>query len=199
MDNELLIRRAAKGDTAAFEQLVTPHEAMVWRACYHYMGNTEDAKDAAQETMLKAWRSIGGYRGETSISSWLYRIAISCCTDALRRRKTRPSESMDALMEAGYDPKDDAPQPDAAVLASENRQAVRQALTQLPEDMRAALVMSAVEGRSYEEIAQIAGVAVGTIKSRINRARTKLSELLSENREQSAASSVKSSKRRDHR
>lgn len=199
MENELLVRRAAKGDTAAFEQLVTPHEAMVWRACYHYMGNTEDAKDAAQDTMLKAWRSIGQYRGEASLSSWLYRIAISCCTDALRRRKSRPSESMDALTETGYDPKDDAPQPDAEVLEAEKRREVRQALTQLPEDMRVALVMSAVEGRSYEEIAEVTAVAVGTVKSRINRARARLSEILSETREQSDASSVKSSKRRDHR
>lgn len=198
--DELLLRRAQKGDTAAFEQLVTPLEDMVWRTCYHYMGNVEDAKDAAQETMLKAWRAIGSYRADAALSTWLYRVAASCCTDLLRKRKARPAASLDELHEAGFDPpQSPAQQPETAVLESERRRDVRRALNDLPDDQRIALVMSAVEGHSYDEIAQVQGIAVGTVKSRINRARTRLAEILSGSVEQSASGRVQQSRRRDNR
>lgn len=199
MENELLVRRAVNGDTAAFEALVTPHEAMVWRTCWHYMNNTQDAQDAVQETMLKAWRSLQSWRGDASLSTWLYRIAVSCCLDLLRRRKARPGESMDALQEAGFEPTDPSPGPEASVEAYDRRQALRAALARLPEEQRIALVMTAVEGHSYEEAAAMLGVAVGTVKSRINRARSRLQEILSETWEQSGAARVKQIRRRDDR
>jgi len=176
--DELILRRAQKGDTAAFEQLITPYEQLVWRVCWHYIHHTEDARDCAQEAMVKAWRALPRYRQECSLETWLYRIAASCCLDFLRRQKRRAAESTDALAESGFDPADPAPQPEETILRRDEKQQLRNAMDQLPEDMRTALILSAVEGRKYEEIAQITGVAAGTVKSRINRARQKLTEIL---------------------
>lgn len=195
MINELLLRRARSGDARAFEQLVTPLEGTVWRVCWHYMNQYEDAQDAAQETMLKAWRSIGDFRGDAKLETWLYRLAVNCCLDALRRKKLRAAESSDDLHDAGYEPVDPAPQPEQRALQNEMHGELRQALTQLPEEQRTALILSAVEGRSYEEIAAITGTAMGTVKSRINRARNSLATMLGR-REQSAGSNVQESRRR---
>ena len=193
--DELILRRAQKGDTAAFEQLITPHEQLVWRVCWHYTHNTEDAKDCAQEAMVKAWRSLPQYRQDCALETWLYRIASSCCVDFLRRQKRRAAESTDALAESGFDPADPAPQPDETALRRDAAQQLYQAIDQLPGDMRTALILSAVEGRKYEEIAQITGVAAGTVKSRINRARQKLKEILT-SREHSASRAVQHDERR---
>lgn len=110
--DELILRRAQKGDASAFEQLVTPYEQMIWRVCWHYLHHREDAMDCAQEVMLKAWRSIGQYRQDCGFSSWLYRIAGSVCIDFLRKQKRMvDSDSMDAMAENGFEPVDDSPTP----------------------------------------------------------------------------------------
>lgn len=196
MQDELMLRKAQKGDAAAFEQLVGPHEQLLWRTCWHMMGNMEDAKDALQETMLKAWRSIGAYRGDASLSTWLYRIAASCCMDAMRRQKVRRAESMDAMREGGFEPQDPGPGPEEQTEQQERRRELREALAQLTEDQRAVLVLTAVEGRSYEETAEALGVAVGTVKSRCNRARTRLTEILQKKTEQNGAACVQTGRRR---
>lgn len=193
--DELILRRAQKGDTAAFEQLITPHEQLVWRVCWHYTHHMEDARDCAQEAMVKAWRSLPQYRQDCALETWLYRIAASCCLDFLRRQKRRAAESTDALAESGFDPADPSPQPEETAIRHDEKQLLRQAVDQLPVDMRTALILSAVEGRKYEEIAQITGVAAGTVKSRINRARQKLVEIL-QSREQSGVHAVQHSERR---
>ena len=182
-----MLRRAQDGDTRAFEALVTPLEGMVWRVCFHMMGNTADAEDAAQDAMLRAWRGLPGYNGRAEFSSWLYRVAVTACLDALRRRKARPAASLDALGEAGFDPPDAAPLPEEAVLHHERQEDLRRALSRLPEDQRVPLVLYAVEGRPYEEIGELLGLPAGTVKSRISRAREKLSELFDENGNKSAS------------
>ncbi len=193
--DELILRRAHKGDTAAFEQLITPYEQLVWRVCWHYTHHREDAQDCAQEAMVKAWRSLPQYRQDCSLETWLYRIAASCCIDFLRRKKRTAAESADQLAENGFDPADPAPQPEETAIRSDEKQQLRSALDQLPIDMRTALILSAVEGRKYDEIARITGVAEGTVKSRINRARQKLAEILSR-REQNGISAVQPYERR---
>lgn len=195
MTDELMLRRARNGDAHAFEELITPLEGQIWRLCWHYMGNREDAQDAAQETMLKAWRSLSSFRGDSKWETWVYRLCVNCCLDALRKRKLRRTESADALQENGFDAPDDAPRPDEQVLNSEHREELREALSALPEEQRTALILSAVEGKSYEDVADITGVAVGTVKSRINRARTKLMEMLKK-REQNDGSVVQMDERR---
>lgn len=199
MQDELTLRRAQSGDTAAFEQLVTPHEEMLWRLCWRMMGNTEDARDALQETMVKAWRSLAGYRADAALSTWLYRVAVSCCTDLQRKRKLRQASSVEALHDAGFDPPDPAPGPETQLEQRDRREQVRRALAMLPEDQRTVLVLTAVEGRSYEETAAILGVAMGTVKSRCNRARAKLAEILSQGAEQTHTARVKADRRRDDR
>ena len=193
--DELTLRRAQRGDTSAFEQLVTPHEQLVWRVCWHFTHHTQDAQDCAQEAMVKAWRALPSYRQDCSLETWLYRIATSCCIDFLRRKKRTAAQSADQLAEAGFDPADPAPQPEETAIRQDEKQQIRQALAELPADMRTALILSAVEGRKYEEIAAITGVAAGTVKSRINRARQKLAEILTR-REQSGLNAVQHVERR---
>lgn len=197
--DELTLRRAQQGDTAAFERLVTPYEGYIWRVCWHYINHHEDARDCAQEAMVKAWKALPSYRGECALETWLYRIAASCCLDHLRRQKRHAAESTEALGESGFDPADPSPQPEETAIANDDKARLRAAITQLPEDMRTALILSTIEGRKYEEIAELTGAAVGTVKSRINRARLRLAEILSEKTEQSAAKRVQSSERRADR
>ena len=195
--DELTLRRAQRGDPAAFEALITPCERMLWRVCWHYTQHREDARDCAQEAMLKAWRALPDYRGDCSLETWLYRIAASCCLDFLRRKGRWAAESAEQLAkEAGFDPPDPSPQPEEALQRRDERAELQSALAALPDDMRIALTMSAVEGRRYEDIAQVLGVAPGTVKSRISRARVRLSEILSGKREPSPTFSVQHSERR---
>ena len=192
--DDLTLRRAQKGDARAFEALVTPYEAMIWRVCWHYTGHTEDARDCAQEALLKAWRSIGAYRRDCSLESWMYRVCASVCLDFLRRHKRLETEPL----EEGVDPPDPAAPPDEAVAQRQEREALRRAIASLPEDMRTVLILYALEKKKYEEIAEITGTAVGTVKSRLSRAREKLQEMLTE-REQSGKTVVQQSRRRDAR
>ena len=196
--DDVTLRRAQKGDAEAFEALVTPYEGMIWRVCWHYIGHVEDARDCAQEAMLKAWRSIGAYRRDCSLESWLYRICASVCVDFLRRSRRSEAEPLSAMTEAGFDPPDPAAPPDRQVAERQEREALRRAVAMLPEDMRTVLILYALEKKKYEEIAVITGTAVGTVKSRLNRARQRLQEILSE-REQSGEAIVQQSRRRDAR
>ena len=191
--DELTLCRAQKGDASAFEQLITPHEALVWRVCWRYTGNREDAADCAQEAMVKAWRSLSGYRQECSLETWLYRISVSCCLDFLRRRR---GESDLSLADMAFDPPSDVPTPEASLVQREDASELQRAIRLLPEDMRTVLILSALEDKKYEDIAAITGVAVGTVKSRLNRARVKLAQILAGKREPSARISVLHDERR---
>ncbi len=179
MMDEFTLRRAQKGDPGAFEALVTPHEQLLWRVCWHYTHHQEDAADCLQETMLKAWRAIGSYRGDCAFSSWLYRISCTVCLDFLRKQKRLPqTDSADALSESGHEPADDAPTPDAALLKSEDAAEIRAAIDSLPAEMRTVLILYALEGYPYETIAEMTGSSMGTVKSRLNRARQKIAARL---------------------
>lgn len=195
MTNEILLQRARNGDPEAFGELMRPHEALVWRVCWHYMENREDARDASQEVMLKAWRSLGRFRGDAGLETWLYSICRSVCTDALRRRRLRQGDSVEEMVERGLDVPEEGPGVEEQLQQQERRDTLRAALRLLPEDMRTALLLSAAEQRSYEEIARIMDVSVGTVKSRISRGRKKLTEILRE-WEQSGAPCVQQSERR---
>ncbi len=180
--DEFTLARARRGDAQAFEALVTPHEQMLWRVCWHYTHHQEDAADCLQEAMLKAWRAIGSYRGECAFSSWLYRIASTVCLDFLRKQKRLPqTESADALAEEdGFSPADESPAPDEALLKAESARQIREGIDQLPPDMRTVLILYALQGLGYEQIAAVTNTSVGTVKSRLNRARQKLAHYLAE-------------------
>lgn len=196
--DELTLRRAQQGDASAYEALVTPYEPMIWRVCWHYTGHTEDAKDCAQEALLKAWRSIRAYRQDCSLETWLYRICASVCVDFLRRRRRILPEQLSDMEEETAALSDPAAAPDENVIARQEREELRRAMAMLPEDMRTVLILYALEKKKYEEIAAITGTAVGTVKSRLNRARQRLQEILSE-WEQSGKGFVQQSRRRDAR
>lgn len=189
MTDEFTLRRAQKGDASAFEALVTPHEQMLWRVCWHYTHHREDAADCLQETMFKAWKAIRSYRGDCSLSGWLYRIAASVCLDFLRRQKRLPdTQSADGMAEEGFTPADASPTPDEAVIRAESAEDLRAAMDSLPGDMRTALILYALEGLGYEEIARITQASLGTVKSRISRARQKLASFLAHSGNNSGAS-----------
>ena len=194
--DELLLRKAQRGDPEAFEQLITPLEQLIWRICWHYTGNRESAEDCGQETMIRIWRSLDSYRGECALESWVYRIAANCCMDYLRKKKRDKSVSMEPMREQGFDPADPSPGTEEQVVAADEQKRLREAITQLPEDQREALIMTQLEKVSYEEAAKLLGISEGTIKSRVNRAKARLKEILSGERELSPPGNVKIDERR---
>ena len=181
--DELLLRRAQRGDPDAFEQLMTPLEQRVWRICWHYTGDRETASDCGQDAMIRIWRGIGSYRGECAFETWVYRIAANCCMDFLRKKKRDRSESIEPLREQGFDPADPKAGTEEQVVKAEEQQRLREGIARLPEDQREALVLTQLEGVPYETAAEQLGVSEGTVKSRVNRAKAKLKEWLSENGE----------------
>lgn len=194
--DELLLRKAQHGDPEAFEQLITPLEQLIWRICWHYTGNRESAEDCGQETMIRIWRSLDSYRGDCALESWVYRIAANCCMDYLRKKKRDKSVSMEPMQEQGFDPADPSPGTEEQVVAADEQKRLREAITMLPEDQREALIMTQLEKVPYEETAKLLGVSEGTIKSRVNRAKARLKEILSGERELSPPGNVKIDERR---
>ena len=176
-----LARRAAGGDEDAFAQLVGLHEKKVYGLALRMCGNPEDAADAAQEAFLAAWKGLPRFRGEAGFSTWLYRLTSNAAIDHLRRVKRQRGEvSLDGGG-PGLDAVDDAPSPQAQAEETERREAVAEGLSMLSEDHRQALLLRELRGLSYEEIASELRVDLGTVKSRISRARGSLRKILVKN------------------
>ena len=194
--DELLLRRAQRGDPGAFEELIGPLEQLVWRVCWHYTGSRETAEDCGQEAMLRIWRSLDSYRGDCALESWVYRIAANCCMDWLRKKKRDRSVSMEPLREQGFDPADPSPGTEEQAVAADEHRRLREAITLLPEEQRAALIMTQLEQVPYEEAARMLGVSEGTVKSRVNRAKARLKEILSAEGELSPPGNVQRNERR---
>ena len=172
-----------------FERLAAENERQVYAVCFHMMGSREDAQDCAQEAMLRAYRAFGSFREEASFSTWITRIAMNVCTDALRSR--RDAVSLDALREdQGFDVPDAAPTAYARLEEKERLRLLREGLALLPPDMRQLIVLRDMQGKSYEEIGEILQVPLGTVKSRISRAREKLAMILKKSSELFSSSSV---------
>lgn len=178
MDDLSLAKKAGQGDAAAFEQLMRAHENKMYAVSLRMCGNREDALDCTQEAMIRIYRAIGNFKGQSSFATWVYRITMNTCLDELRRRKVRSSSSLDALLDTGWAPTDEEDTPEHHSIAKEQRRMLERAIADLPEDMRAAIVLRDVQGFSYDEIAKMLEVNVGTIKSRISRGREKLREVL---------------------
>ena len=195
--DELLLRRAARGDQQAFEQLMTPLEQKIWRICWHYVGEREAASDCGQEAMLRVWRGLDKYRGDCAFETWVYRVAANCCMDYLRKKKRDKSESIEPLREQGFDPADPDPGTEERVIAADEHRRLRECIARLPEDQREALVLTQLEGVSYETAAEQLGVSEGTVKSRVNRAKARLKEWMTEQRELSSETGVQRSERRN--
>lgn len=177
-DERELIRRASQGDESAFELLMRTHESRMYAVALRMCANREDAQDCLQEAMLRIYRAISNFKFQSSFATWAYRITMNTCLDELRRRKLRTATSLDVLLDTGWSPTDDGETPEQYSIASEQRRMLEKAIADLPEDMRAAIVLRDVQGFSYDEIARMLEANVGTIKSRISRGREKLREVL---------------------
>ena len=188
-----LLSRAQKGDSAAFESIVRAHEATVFHLALRQLGNREDAEDAAQEAFLKAYTALASFRGDSRLSVWLYRITNNVCIDFLRRR--RETVSLSQENEDGEPLELELPDErfDPAALAERKdlREQVGKALQALPPDAREILLLRELGGQSYEEIAETLSLDLGTVKSRIFRARKKLCALLEGNFSGDSASKEK--------
>jgi RNA polymerase sigma-70 factor (ECF subfamily) len=176
-----LIAAAKQGDLAAFNVLVTLHERSVYGLCFRILGEQMAAEDAAQDAFLKAWSSIATFRGEL-FRAWLLRIATNRCYDVIRAKGRRPADSLDAF---AFEPEPTwtsqaggAEQPEQHAARTELSRHLELALASLPDDQRLTIILSDIEERSYEEIAEITGAAIGTVKSRLSRARARLREML---------------------
>ena len=185
-DTEGWLRAARRGEIAAFNRLVEHYQRQVYNLCYRTLAHPEDAADATQEAFLLAYRGIASFRGAPEgFRPWLLRIAVNACYDQLRRRKRRPGDSLDALAgHADEEPgpaerlPDPAPGPEQQALTSETARRIQAALARLSPDQRLTVVLCDVQGLSYEEAAQVMAVELGTVKSRLSRARAQLRDLL---------------------
>lgn len=175
-----LIDRAGRGDPSAFEQLLSAQEGRMYAVALRMCGNREDAQDCMQEAMIRIYRAISTFKGQSSFATWVYRITMNSCLDELRRRKARTSTSLDAMLENGFSPSDEYDTPEHHSLQAEQRRLLEKAIAALPEDMRAAIVLRDIQGCSYDEIAEALDTNVGTIKSRISRGRERLRNVLSQ-------------------
>jgi len=176
----LLVERCQQGDTVAFDQLVERHGEWVYNLAYRMVGDRDEAYDMAQEAFVRAFRAIKRFRRGSSFSTWLYRVTTNACLDEIKRRRRRPAPASSLLDADGLspDPPDPSPQVEDHVASLERREVVRRAIAALPLHHRLPLVLYELQGCSYEEIAAITGANVGTVKSRLNRARLALKEAL---------------------
>lgn len=175
-----LVRAAANGDQEAFAQLVRLHENKVYHLALRLCGTPEDAMDVAQEAFLAAWRALPDFRGEAGFATWLYRLTSNAAIDHLRKTKKQQGEVSLDDDESRLELPDDAPGPQEVAEGGELRSAVAAGLRQLGEDHRQVLVLRELQQLSYDEIADTLGLDLGTVKSRLSRARSALRKILLE-------------------
>ncbi len=172
-DRELYVL-AGKLDEAAFEELVTRYESFVYNIAFGVLKNADDAADAAQNAFLKLWRSASGWRGECEVKTWIYRIAKTSSLDAARLRASSASVPLDETIEV----EDTSLTPEENVERAETARIVREAIAELPEAYREVIELRELGEMSYREIAEATGADIGTVKSRLSRARAELCAIL---------------------
>ena len=179
MSEEQLIRRAQQGDNGAFEELLLLHQKKVYNLCLRMSANPDDALDLSQEAFLRAWRSLGQYQFEASFSTWLFRLTSNICIDFLRRKKRRQETSLTESDEgAELSVPDAQPGPEQQAMTNETKIELARAMEQLSPEHREILQLRVIEDLQYEQIADILGVRVGTVKSRLARARLSFRKIL---------------------
>lgn len=176
-----LVQRARAGEVAAFNQLVLQHQDAAYSLALRFLGSPPAAEDVTQEAFIRAYRGIAKFEGER-FRAWLLSIVANAARDELRRQRRRPQRSLDAARDdpdqPALDPPDSGPSPETSALTGELRGQLEAALRELPEDWRMVVLLSDVHGLAYDEIAAATGVPVGTVKSRLSRARGRLRDLL---------------------
>jgi RNA polymerase sigma-70 factor (ECF subfamily) len=184
-DEHRLIADSLEGDTAAFGELVRRYQDRLYTTVYRLVDNADDALDVVQEAFLHAYQSLGSFKGDALFFTWLHRIGVN--TAISLKRKKRVMVRIDAVHngETAIEPFDpsDLSRPGHAIEQSEQERHIQQALARLSPEHRAVLVMKDMEEMKYEEIAQVLGVPIGTIRSRLHRARLELREILEQSEE----------------
>lgn len=161
-----LVRAAHAGDLIAFEELARRYETLVYRVALRMLGNPAEAEDAAQEVLIQLWMSLSAFRGESSLSTWLYRVTTNHCLNVLRKR--RPTEQVDEDVEAV------AAAPHHALVAKARFRTLTEAIARLTPEQRVPLVLRELEGLSYDEIADVLETTLAAVKGRLHRARIEL-------------------------
>lgn len=177
-----IVRKVLGGDANAFETLVLEYEKNVYNIALRMTGNSEDAADMTQEAFIKAYNSLQSFRGDSKFSVWLYRIVSNVCLDFLRSKNRRPTVSLSVEDDDGEDAQldvaDESQSPELLLDRKLTRDSVRRGLDSLSPDYRQILLLREIQGLSYDEIAQALSLEVGTVKSRIFRARKRLCTFL---------------------
>ena len=180
--DQQLVERVQAGDRSAFNLLVLKYQHRVLKLVGRFVSDAAEAEDVAQEAFLKAYRALSSFRGDSAFYTWLYRIAINTAKNALVSNRRRPVDfDLDLQDPEQYDRHaklKEVDTPEGVLLTDEIREVVERAMEQLPEDLRTAIVLRELEGLSYEEIAEAMDCPVGTVRSRIFRAREAIDKKL---------------------
>ncbi len=185
LNEPALVAAAKKGDLQAFNRLVLAYQELAYNVAYRILGDEERATDATQEAFLHSYRALSQFQG-SSFKAWLLRIVTNCAYDQLRLKQRRPTTSIDDLVENEEHSdllEDTGESPEGRLERREMGELIQRGLGTLPEDQRVVLVLSDIEGLSYEEIAAATSVSLGTVKSRLSRARAKMRDYLLSHRE----------------
>lgn len=183
-DDLVLIERSQRGDRTAFDDLVRRHERRAYQYAYRLTSNPEEAADVVADAFIRVYNALANFKGNSAFSTWLYRIITNCFLDLRKKDKSRLTASLDQAVVGQGDQEmerqieDSGPGPDLISERNQRERAVEDAVQALPEYQRAMIVMYHAEGLSYEEIAEALDLPIGTVKSRLNRARLQLRELL---------------------
>ncbi len=184
MDELALALSAQQGDLNAFNRLVLEYQELAFNVAYRMLGDPDQASDATQNAFIAAYRHLSGYRGG-SFKSWVMRIVTNTCYDELRRQKRRPTTPLEPVTDDGEEEiespewlKDDNPSPEALLESDELQNAIQKCLQGLKKDFRLVVVLVDIQGMDYQEVSDNTGIPLGTIKSRLARARGKLRSCL---------------------
>jgi RNA polymerase sigma-70 factor (ECF subfamily) len=182
-DDAILIERAQRGDRSALDDLVRKHERRAYQYAFRLTSNPEEAADVVADAFVRVYSAINNFKGQSAFTTWLYRILTNCYLDIRKKEKTRQGLSLETTLKIGEGEverqlEDEGPGPHLLFERGERERAVEMAVGMLPEYQRAMIVMYHSEGMSYEEIAEALDLPIGTVKSRLNRARLSLRQLL---------------------
>ncbi|HEX7487037.1 MAG TPA: RNA polymerase sigma factor [Vicinamibacterales bacterium] len=176
LTDEELVARSVGGDAESFNQLIKRWERPIYALAYRTIGHEDDARDVVQETFLRAFRGLGGFKGQAKFSSWLYRIAMNLCRDWIRRQRRTPvmvtPDGLDLIELAGEG--EGVERVDDAVARKDLSRIVARAMTVLPEEQRAAIVLKEYHGLTFQEIAELLGCPLSTVKTRLYQGLTVL-------------------------
>lgn len=186
-DEILLIKKAKAGDSRSFELLIERCQTKAYNTAFRYLRNEEDAMDALQESLIKVFRHLDKFKGDCKFDTWVYRIVINTCNDMVR--KNNPSKQLESFYkdtlegEMTIDIRDEGPTPQEVMERMEDVDFLLDCLEMIPSNQKEIIILRDIQGFAYEQISEILECSVGTVKSRINRARGRLKEVILEQKE----------------